>query len=158
DGIENNIRELYRFIVYNYEPGDELYLFGFSRGAFTVRTLAGFINKFGLLHKGDDYCVPDLHDCYENNQGPGTDAWTKAFQNVRSPHACPPIKFMGVWDTVGALGAPGFLGLLNKSKYKYHDVELNSYIENAYQALAIDERRSPFTPNLWTRPQNWKGN
>ena len=59
EGIEANIRELYRFIVYNYEPGDDLYFFGFSRGAFTVRTLAGFMNKLGLIHKDDDYYVPE---------------------------------------------------------------------------------------------------
>jgi len=158
EGVEANIRELYRFLVYNYELGDEVFFFGFSRGAFTVRTLAGFMNKFGFLQKGDDYCVPDLYDCYESGQGPGTDAWTKAFQNVRNPRPCPPIKFIGVWDTVGALGAPGFVGqYLNKDKYKYHDVELNPNIHNAYHALAIDERRSPFTPNLWSRPPGWTG-
>src|ERR1700722_18848008 len=59
DGIEANIRELYRFLVYNFEPNDEIYLFGFSRGAFTVRTLAGFMNKVGLIQKDDDYFVPD---------------------------------------------------------------------------------------------------
>jgi hypothetical protein len=63
-----------------------------------------------------------------------------------------------VWDTVGALGAPGFLGqILNRNKYQYHDVALNSHIEHAYQALAIDERRKPFLPNLWTRPAGWTG-
>jgi hypothetical protein len=77
---------------------------------------------------------------------------------VRTPRPCPPIRFIGVWDTVGALGAPGFLGqYVNRNKYKYHDVELNSAIQNAYHALAIDERRSPFTPNLWTRPTGWTG-
>ena len=57
-----------------------------------------------------------------------------------------------------ALGAPGFLGqLLNKGKYRFHDVDLNPNIENAYHALALDERRKPFTPNLWQRPANWAG-
>jgi hypothetical protein len=144
--------------VYNYEPGDELYFFGFSRGAFTVRTLAGFMNKFGLIQKEDDYYVPEIYDCYETNQGPDSPAWIKAFHNVRGVHPCPPIRFIGVWDTVGALGAPGFLGqFLNKDKYKYHDVGLNSHIENAYHAVAIDERRKPFAPNLWTRPAGWTG-
>jgi uncharacterized protein (DUF2235 family) len=158
EGIETNIRELYRFLVYNYDPGDEVYFFGFSRGAFTVRTLAGFMNKFGLLNKGDDYCVPDLYDCYESGQGPDTPEWTKAFRNVRNKRPCPPIKFIGVWDTVGALGAPGALGqIFNKNKYQYHDVQLNPNIQNAYHALAIDEHRAPFTPNLWTRPPGFAG-
>jgi len=157
-GIEANIRDLYRFIVYNYEPGDELYLFGFSRGAFTVRTLAGFMNMVGLVHKDDDYYVPELYSCYESSKGPGTPEWINAFHNIKGTHECPPIRFIGVWDTVGSLGAPGFLGqILNKSKYRYHDIELNPHIENAYQALAIDERRNPFQPNLWRRPPGWTG-
>jgi uncharacterized protein (DUF2235 family) len=159
EGIEANVRDLYRFIVYNYEPGDELYFFGFSRGAFTVRTLAGFMNKVGLVHKDDDYYVPEIYDCYESSKGPGSPEWTKAFHNIKETHSCPEIRFIGVWDTVGALGAPGFLGqILNKDKYRYHDVELNPHIENAYQALAIDERRKPFQPNLWRRPPGWTGN
>ena len=65
---EDNIRNLYRFIVYNYDPGDDLYFFGFSRGAFTVRTLAGFMNKVGLIEKDDDYYVPELYDCYSEGK------------------------------------------------------------------------------------------
>lgn len=157
-GIEANIRALYRFIVYNYAEGDELYFFGFSRGAFTVRTLAGFMNKVGFIKKDDDYYVPEIYACYESNKGPGSPEWIKAFHNVQSTRACPPIRFVGVWDTVGSLGAPGFLGqLFNKGKYQYHDIGLNAPIQNAFQALAIDERRKPFAPDLWTRPAGWAG-
>jgi uncharacterized protein (DUF2235 family) len=158
EGIEDNIREFYRFIVYNYEPGDELYFFGFSRGAFTVRSLAGFMSKVGLIEKDDDYYVPEIYDCYESNKGPGSPEWVKAFHNVKGVRPCPLLRFIGVWDTVGALGAPGFLGqMLNKGKYQYHDVALGPNIQNAYHALAIDERRKPFMPNLWTRPPGWNG-
>lgn len=158
EGIEANIRDLYRFIVYNYEPNDELYVFGFSRGAFTVRTLAGFMNKVGLIQKDDDYYVPEIYACYESSKGPGSPEWTLAFHNVKDTRPCPPVRFIGVWDTVGALGAPGFLGqLFNKNKYQYHDVGLNPNIQNAFHALAIDERRKPFTPNIWTRPSGWNG-
>ena len=157
-GIENNIRNLYRFILYNYQPGDELYLFGFSRGAFTVRTLAGFMNKVGLIEKDDDYYVPELYRCYERSQGPGTPEWKEAFHNIQGGRACPQIRFVGVWDTVGALGAPGVLGqLFSRHKYKYHDVELNPAIQHAFHAVAIDERRKPFAPTLWTRPAGWTG-
>jgi uncharacterized protein (DUF2235 family) len=157
-GMENNIRVLYRFIVYNYEPGDELYLFGFSRGAFTVRSLAGFMFKVGLIEKNDDYYLPEIYGCYESNKGPGSPEWIRAFHNVKTPRPSPPIRFVGVWDTVGALGAPGLLGhMVNRNKYQYHDVNLNPSIENAYHALAIDERRKPFAPNLWTRPEGWAG-
>jgi uncharacterized protein (DUF2235 family) len=157
-GIENNIRELYRFIVYNYEPNDELYFFGFSRGAFTVRTLAGFMNLVGLVQKDDDYYVPELYSCYENNETPGTPRWQKAYHNIKDALPCPPIRFIGVWDTVGALGAPGFLGqLFNKKKYQYHDIGLHAAIQNAFQALALDERRKPFRPDVWVRPAGWTG-
>jgi uncharacterized protein (DUF2235 family) len=157
-GIEANIRNLYRFIVYNYNIGDELYFFGFSRGAFTVRTLTGFMNKIGLIEKDGDYYVPEIYACYESSKAAGSPEWTAAFHNIKRVRPCPPIRFVGVWDTVGALGAPGFLGqILNKNKYQYHDIGLTPEIENAYQALAIDERRKPFQPNIWTRPDEWVG-
>lgn len=157
-GIEDNVRELYRFLVYNYVPGDELYLFGFSRGAFTVRTLAGFMNQVGLLQKDDDYYVPEIYACYESTHAPGSDAWKRAFHNVRGVLPAPPIRMLGVWDTVGALGAPGFLGqLLNGKKYQYHDIGLTPQIEHAYHAMAIDERRKAFAVNLWRRPAHWRG-
>ncbi len=157
-GMEDNIRDLYRVIVYNYEPGDELYFFGFSRGAFTVRSLAGFMDLVGLIEKDDDYYLPEIYGCYERNKRPGSAEWRNAFHNVRGTRPCPAIRFIGVWDTVGALGAPGFLGqVFNRAKYKYHDVGLNPNIENAVQALAIDERRKPFAPDIWTRPAGWAG-
>lgn len=167
-GIEGNIRNLYRSIVYNFEPGDEIYMFGFSRGAFTVRSLAGFMNCVGLVDKDDDYYVPELYACYEKGFRPNTPEWRNAFPHSqgfqklrigeRDLRTCPPIRFIGVWDTVGALGAPGWLGkFINKNKYVYHDVGLHPTIENAYHALAIDEQRKPFTPNLWTRPEGWAG-
>lgn len=157
-GIELNVRALYRFLVYNYEPGDELYFFGFSRGAFTVRTLAGFMHKVGLLEKDDEYYTGEIYGLYERSAALDTDEWRHAFRNVKNTRACPPIRFVGVWDTVGALGAPGLLGqLLNRDKYKYHDIELNSSIEHAYQALAIDERRKPFLPSVWIESAGWTG-
>jgi uncharacterized protein (DUF2235 family) len=161
-GIEDNVRNLYRHIVYNYEPGDEIYLFGFSRGAFTVRTLAGFMNKVGLIEKDDDFFLPEIYACYESNKGPDSPEWKHAFRKIPKRRDCPQIHFIGVWDTVGALGAPGVIGkvagFFNGNKYAYHDVELNEKILNAYHALALDERRKPFQPTLWKRPPGWTGN
>lgn len=157
-GIEHNVRDIYRFLIYNYEEGDEIYLFGFSRGAFTARTLTGFMNLVGLLDKGDDYYVPDVFSCYENNVKPDSEQWRRSFHNVKTQRECPPIRMIGVWDTVGSLGAPGFLGrVVNRGKYKYHDVTLNAHVQNAFHAIAIDERRSPFAPDLWLRPDGWQG-
>jgi uncharacterized protein (DUF2235 family) len=157
-GIERNIRELYRSILYNYESGDELFFFGFSRGAFTVRTLAGFMSMVGLIQKDDDYYIPEIYACYESSKGPGSAEWKGAFHNIQGTRPCPPIKFIGVWDTVGALGAPGLLGqLFNRKKYQYHNTGLSSCIQNAFHALAIDERRKPFAPAIWKRPEGWSG-
>ena len=158
EGLERNVRALYRFLVYNWEPGDELYFFGFSRGAFTVRTLAGFMNTVGLLQKDDEYYTADLYALYEKSTKGDSDEWMHAFRNIRNHRKCPPIRFIGVWDTVGSLGAPGALGqLFNQDKYKYHDIGLHPAIENAFHALAIDERRKPFQPSLWERPEGWTG-
>jgi uncharacterized protein (DUF2235 family) len=157
-GIESNVRDLYRFILYNYTVGDELFFFGFSRGAFTVRTLAGFMAKVGLIQKDDDYFIPEVYECYESSESVGSDKWKHAFRRIKDTQPSPPIKFIGVWDTVGALGAPGVLGrVLNANKYKYHDIGLTPQTEHAYQALATDEQRKPFEPSVWTRPATWKG-
>jgi uncharacterized protein (DUF2235 family) len=157
-GMERNVRALYRFLVFNYMPTDEIYLFGFSRGAFTVRTLAGFMSVVGLLEKEDEFYTPELYALYESSAATGSPQWQRAFAKVRRRRACPPIRFIGVWDTVGSLGAPGALGqLFNRNKYRYHDIGLNPHIERAYHALAIDERRGPFAPSLFERPDGWAG-
>ena len=157
-GMAQNVRALYRFLVYNFEPDDELYFFGFSRGAFTVRTLAGFMNKVGLLEKDDEYYTPEIYNLYQSSTPSDSPKWQHAFRNIEGTRPCPPIKFIGVWDTVGALGAPGALGqLFHRNKYKYHDIGLNSNIQHAFHALAIDERRKPFAPGLWTKPSGWSG-
>lgn len=159
NGIEKNIRDLYRSILYNYEAGDELFFFGFSRDAFTVRTLAGFMNALGLVHKDDDYWVPEIDGCYEAGKRPGSHEWTQVVAHFeQEARGCPPIKFIGVWDTVGALGPPGIVGhLLNPNKCNYHGVTLNDGILNAFQVLSIDERRKPFAPSVWDHPAGWIG-
>lgn len=157
-GIEDNVRAIYRFLIYNHVEGDEIYLFGFSRGAFTVRTLVGFMNKVGLVRKGEDYFVPELYALYESQQGQDSQAWAQAFRKISQPRPAPPVRMLGVWDTVGALGAPGLLGLLfNGRKYAYHDVGLNPLVKHAYHAMALDERRKPFAINLFERPPGWTG-
>ena len=132
-------------------------MFGFSRGAFTVRTLAGFMNLVGLIDKKFDYFVPDLYECYEKESKKDSELWKYAFRHIDTPRACPPIKFMGVWDTVGALGAPGLIGKFSTNKYKFHNVGVTPEMQFCYHALAIDERREPFKPTLWARPAGWNG-
>lgn len=157
-GIEDNVRELYRFLVYNYVPGDQVFLFGFSRGAFTVRTLAGFLNAVGLAGKDDDYYVPELYAIYDQSLTVADPRFARVKQQCADIRPAPPIRMIGVWDTVGALGAPGVLGkFINPGKYKYHDVSLVPQIENAFHAMAIGERRKAFAVDLWQRPAGWRG-
>ncbi len=163
-GMESNIRAMYRFILYNHSPGDELYLFGFSRGAFTVRSLVGFMNRYGLVRKGDDFYVPEMFRCYEQNVLPDSEAYRAVFtrkngsQRIQKARDCPPITFLGVWDTVGALGAPGLIGqIFNSGRYQFHDVQLNDNVRYAAHALALDERRKAFRATLFKQPPGWKG-
>jgi uncharacterized protein (DUF2235 family) len=150
-GIEDNIFNAYRFLIANYEPGDELYLFGFSRGAFTARSIAGMIRKCGILSR--EYVDQYLQalKLYRSEEGPDEEGPT-AFRRVYSVNNEKPtkIQFIGVWDTVGALGIP-LRGLRNltRSKHQFHDTELSGSVKFAYHALAIDERRAPFKPTLW---------
>lgn len=147
-GLSANIVDAYQFLVLNYEPGDEIFLFGFSRGAYTVRSLAGLLDKIGLLPKENAFFIPDGYQLYRE---------TKSEQEIeafRGEYNCRQglIKFIGVWDTVGALGIPVGLFKSFNRKYQFHEVGLAENIQHAYQALAIDERRRPFQPSLWSLP------
>ena len=150
-GLEDNIHDAYRFLVANYEPGDELFFFGFSRGAFTVRSIAGMVRKCGVLRREFVQHYRDAIALYRSEHRP-TDAAAINFRNDYSVSggADIKIKFIGVWDTVGALGIP-LRGLrwFTRGKRQFHDTELSGVVENAFHALAIDERRTPFVPTLW---------
>ncbi|WP_298291910.1 DUF2235 domain-containing protein [Thiomonas sp.] len=155
-GISSNIRDLYLFVVQNYTPGDQLFLFGFSRGAYTVRSVAGLIRNCGILRPQH---VTQLGAAYALYRDRTPDSHPNAARSVafREAYSWPdaPIDMIGVWDTVGALGIPVTpLRFWSKPFYEFHDVTLSSHVRYAYQALAIDERRKPFVPTLWqTQPQ-----
>lgn len=151
-GISDNIKDAYAFIVSNYEPGDEIYLFGFSRGAYTARSIAGLIHNLGVLKRWNLPLVSIAYDHYKDKavewRPGGASAQTFRAENC---HPYPTkIKFLGVWDTVGALGAPygEILGRLFDKLFKtsFHDVTLSASVDSAYHALAADERRWPFRP------------
>ena len=151
-GISENIQQAYRFIANNYHDGDELFLFGFSRGAYTVRSLAGFIGAVGLLEKAHLRLVPEAYAFYRlsPNKRSGSLPDQRLKQLDSTPRCAIPIKFIGVWDTVGALGAPTpILGRCTRGKVCFHDTQLGKDVHHAYHALAVDERRRPFQPDLW---------
>lgn len=152
-GLSENIQQAYRFIANNYHEGDELFLFGFSRGAYTVRSLAGFIGVAGLLRKENLRFLPEAYELYRLPPGKRAGSLVQLrLEAAGEPSRRPiPIGFIGVWDTVGALGAPTpLLGRLTRKRVSFHDTQLDSHVKHAYHALAIDERRRPFKPDLWT--------
>lgn len=147
-GLDRNIEDGYRFLVHNYGDGDEIYLFGFSRGAYTARSLGGLIRNSGLLHKVHADRFGDAYELYRSKEAHPDSECAKQFRRSYSREVR--IKAIGVWDTVGALGIPvRGLRFLTKGRYQFHDVELSRYVRHGYHALAIDERRAPFRPSLW---------
>jgi uncharacterized protein (DUF2235 family) len=153
-GISGNICEGYRFLVNNYEEGDEIFLFGFSRGAYTVRSLAGLIRNCGLLHEYHAHRLPEAYALYRDRSEDAHPSEKRARLFRRSYARKVTITCLGVWDTVGSLGIPdSWIGArLNpalKLRNQFHDVTLSSWVEHAYHAIAIDERRKPFMPTLW---------
>ena len=151
-GLEDNMHDAYRFLMANYELGDELFLFGFSRGAFTVRSLAGMIRKCGILRRD---AMASYHETLALYRALSPKPGDPECQRFRAAHSIAgdntiPIRFIGVWDTVGSLGIPlrGFRRLTYQD-HRFHDTELSGSVQSAFQALAIDEHRAPFKPTLW---------
>jgi hypothetical protein len=161
-GLSRNIQSAYRWLCENYTPGDAIYLFGFSRGAFTVRSLVGFMNCCGLLKTaelGAEAVWPAIDALYERGYRQRADIGLlreeigeSRFHNAA--HELIPVRFMGVWDTVGALGIPDYFGVLNAvfdlRDNSFHDTRLGRNIRTARHALAMDEMRESFQPTLWT--------
>ncbi|WP_363349762.1 DUF2235 domain-containing protein [Methylocystis echinoides] len=150
-GISQNIKDAYQFLVSNYEAGDEIFLFGFSRGAFTVRSLAGMVFNVGILRRDALHLLEEAYKHYRSDDPkwhPSSEE-SKAFRKNHT-HGGETIKFLGVWDTVGALGAPFgfFIGKLLNMFFptQFHDTKISPIILNAYHACAIDEKRWPFRP------------
>jgi uncharacterized protein (DUF2235 family) len=153
-GLSRNVQACYSWLVELYDPGDQIFLFGFSRGAYTARSLGGLIRNCGLLRREHRSRVEEAYGLYRDRKPdthPSADK-AVAFRNAYA-HA-PRIHCIGVWDTVGALGVPtsGPVGWYTRHKYGFHDVTLSAQVDHAFHALAIDERRKPFAPTLWEIP------
>ena len=150
--VGDRIRDGYRFFVDTYQPGDEIFLFGFSRGAFEARSLAGFITLFGIAKKDAGFSVDEAWALYRQSPSRRSAA---ALEKLRAAAHYPVrIKCVGVWDTVGNIGNPFFSSGLLGRWTKFHDTRLHPSIEVGLHALSIDEVRGPFRPSLWTRPRD----
>ncbi|GAB5452411.1 MAG: DUF2235 domain-containing protein [Halioglobus sp.] len=154
-GIHKNILDGYRYIVQNYAAGDAIYLFGFSRGAYTVRALSGLINNCGIVRRPDARLIAGAWDIYKSTHAKDHPDGPRAREFRRDhAHRSRKIALVGVWDTVGALGVPfSLLGLLDR-KDEFYDTKMGPNVAVARHALAIDERRVDFEPTVWTpRPE-----
>jgi uncharacterized protein (DUF2235 family) len=152
-GLFQKIQDGYEFLSYVWDPGDEICIFGFSRGAYTARSLAGMIALFGVPNKNlDNQTVKKIFDAYRITDHAQRLA-AKASLNAQYELADVKIRMVGVWDTVGALGIPGHLfSEFDQEKYGFLDTTLSPCIENAFHAVSIDERRASFLPTLWSNP------
>ncbi len=173
-GLIQNIEDAYRSLVFSYEPGDEIYIFGFSRGAYTARSLAGLIRAVGICPREHAHRIPEAIEEYRRPKHGIRDAnhpskyiWRAEYapETATTPEELSwrkksrpgnpvllEIKYLGVWDTVGAMGVPGYwmtAPLLN-SRHQFHDTELSETVLSARHAVAIDEKRKTFPPTQWS--------
>ncbi|GAC1553704.1 MAG: hypothetical protein NVS2B5_12500 [Beijerinckiaceae bacterium] len=169
-GLLKNMADAYRFLIFNYTPGDEIYVFGFSRGAFTARSFVGMLHVAGILMRKYASKVNDSIDLYKaRTDTPEYQQRVLAFRREFSrtvylldeekpdfdkdaiATARLEITYLGVWDTVGALGIPSrfLIAKLFQKKFQFHDTSLTLFVKRARHALAIDERRKDFVPTLW---------
>lgn len=164
-GLGDNIKEAYKWLIDVYSPGDDIFIFGFSRGAFTARSLAGLIAKYGLLKPGAPLSINQIYERYEREDD--ITIWKlcqEKEEGKRKLEECTleerwlikysmrvPVKMVGVWDTVGKVGIPfGEIPGISSSTMGFFHTGLRLCIENGYHAIAIDEHREAFPPTLWT--------
>lgn len=174
-GIVDNLADGYRFLIFNYQPGDEIYVFGFSRGAYTARSFVGLLSTCGILLPREASRATEAVLLYQqrDNSQEFKDRAMK-FRHQYSPHVCVSddentwriradpfyeakpahrlqVTYVGVWDTVGSLGVPAryFIARWTNREHRFHDISLSPFVKSARHAIAIDERRKDFAPTLW---------
>lgn len=148
-GLSENVRSTYGFFVDNYRDGDEIFLFGFSRGAYTVRSVAGMMGHVGILRKRHMHNFDQVWDYYRLPEEQRNHEEKTFFSHFpgRVPADQVEIRCIGVWDTVGSLGIPD--SHFCKDAYEFHDTNLGPGVHFAFHALALDEQRKPFKPAIW---------
>ena len=170
-GLLDNIADAYRHLAFVYEPGDAIFVTGFSRGAYTARSLVGLIRATGIIARDRLDRLPGAVERYrdrspsshpdtdashafraEVSPGIATSARERAWRAERGDPETPllQIDYVGVWDTVGALGIPGGLTpFMRAGRYRFHDTALSRMVTSARHAIALDERRRTFPPSRW---------
>lgn len=148
-GLDGHILDGYRHLIATYEDGDEVYILGFSRGAYAARSLVGLIRNCGLPHADEpDFWVGVAYGIYRTRGDDVDSRVALAFRRGHSREVA--IKFLGIWDTVGALGIPLHAAQrLDRFLYEFHDTELSAIVANAFHAVALDEHRAEYEVTLW---------
>lgn len=154
-GINRQIRRAYGFLASRYRPGDKIFLIGYSRGAYAVRSLAGVIDQVGLLTRdhASERNIRDVYRMYRSGEkSPVQDAFIAAHC-----HTATPIEMVGVWDTVKALGLRlPIVSRWSDDKHAFHNHTLGRSVRHGFQALARDETRVAYAPVLWDCPSDWQ--
>lgn len=147
-GLSRQIQDGYRQLVRLYEEGDRVFIFGFSRGAYSARSLAGMIRNAGLLKPDQQRRVSQAYALYRTrDEGPDSES-ARFFRRRYSREIS--IHCLGVWDTVGALGIPvASFDWFNQAYYRFHDTRLSHIVRHAFHAVAVDEHRRNYCATLW---------
>jgi uncharacterized protein (DUF2235 family) len=184
EGLIDKIVDAYTFLIFNYDPGDELFIFGFSRGAFTARAFVGFVRSLGIMQRRHATRIAEAVKLYQARtaaSGHDTEELLR-FRYECSPEVCVDleevawrvencagystgkslvarIKYLGVWDTVGAIGVPTdvFFSKWANEGEQYFDTELSTMVVSGRHAVSIDEQRTTFKPTLWPNFQALNG-
>lgn len=155
-GVNLSICRGYGFLAGQYRPGDRIFLFGYSRGAYAVRSLAGMIGRIGLLKPkyASERYVNLAFRFYEI----GSNSMARQHFSAHRCHSTVPVEMLGVWDTVKTLGLPyPLLNRLAPMATEFHDDQLGPHVRHGYHALGVDEDRRSYRPILWRRSLDWQG-
>lgn len=156
-GLSRQIRRAYGWLATRYRPGDRIWLFGYSRGAFAVRSLAGVIDRVGLLAR--DHATERNVQMAWRHYRRGPDRATAMAFRRRFCHPEAPVEMVGVFDTVKALGLRlPLLWMLTENRNAFHNHQLGLAVRHGFHALALDETREAYAPVLWDCPAGWEGN
>ncbi|WP_339929548.1 DUF2235 domain-containing protein [uncultured Brevundimonas sp.] len=176
-GMVANLAQAYRFLIFNFSPGDEIYVFGFSRGAYTARSFVGLLRNCGILRRAEAARASEAIELYKSRRDSTHSdsdamrqwrldftsqvvvsddelAWRRARQPETDVEEVPLLKitYLGVWDTVGSLGIPfryrWWFDPANR-RHAFHDTRVTDFVNSARHAVALDERRRDFQPTLW---------
>ena len=156
-GLGRNVRSVYKFLSQRYREGMEIYVFGFSRGSFTARSLVGYIGASGLLRP--EHCTQENEEAawqfYRCDPDLRFPSQHEALRKLSFDPDKVRIRALGLFDTVGALGVPvEWFRSWNRKRHQFHDVSLSTIVDYAFHALAIDEKRGPFQASLWQYPNH----